>query len=95
VQRQAAPQAARDIVFRARDVRKVYQMGGEWQAFVVKGGRAERRVVPVGHRSTELAEVLPADGEAGDSAPPALAEGDEVILFPSDEIDDGVRVSPR
>jgi hypothetical protein len=92
VQRQAAPQAARDIVFRARDVSKVYQMGGEWQAFVVKGGRAERRVVPVGHRSTELAEVLPADGGG---APPALAEGDEVILFPSDEIDDGVRVSPR
>jgi len=29
VQRQAAPQAARDIVFRARDVSKVYQMGGE------------------------------------------------------------------
>jgi len=46
----------------------------------------------VGHRSTELAEVLPADGGG---APPALAEGDEVILFPSDEIDDGVRVSPR
>ena len=73
----------------------LFQLGGAWQAFVVKGGRAERRVVPVGHRSTELAEVLPADGDAGGGAPPALAEGDEVILFPSDEIDDGARVSPR
>ena len=69
----------------------LFQSGGEWEAFAVRGGRAERRVVRVGHRSTEFAEVLPADG----GATPALAQGDEVILFPSDEIDDGVRVSPR
>jgi len=76
----------------------LFQLGGEWQVFAVKGGQAERRVVRIGHRSTELAEVLPGDGDAGGGdagEPPALAEGDEVILFPSDEIDDGVRVSPR
>lgn len=74
----------------------LFQLGGEWQTFAVRGGRAERRAVRVGHRSTELAEVLPAAEDAGDGRrPPALAEGDQVILFPSDEIDDGVRVSPR
>jgi HlyD family secretion protein len=73
----------------------LFQLGGEWQVFAVKGGRAERRRVRVGHRSTDLAEVLPPEVEAGDEDLPTLAEGDEVILFPSDEIDDGVRVSAR
>jgi HlyD family secretion protein len=88
---------ARIVTWEGDDVLTVptsalFQLGGEWQAFVVKGGRAVRRSVRIGHRSTELAEVLPANG-GDDGVLPPLAEGDEVILFPSDEIDDGVRVT--
>ena len=91
---------ARIVTWEGDDVLTVptsalFQSRGEWQAFVVRGGRAERRVVRVGHRSTDYAEVLPADGGPGDGAARALAAGDEVILFPSDEIDEGARVSPR
>ena len=91
---------ARIVTWESEDVLTVptsalFQLGGEWQAFVVRSGRAERRSVRVGHRSTELAEVQPAVRGGGDGDLPALAEGDEVILFPSDEVDDGVRVAPR
>lgn len=58
--------------------------GDGWSAFVVRGGRAERRAVRVGHLGATAAEVL--DG---------LAAGDEVIVFPSDQIAEGIRVAPR
>jgi len=55
--------------------------GEEWEVFVVQSGRAELRPVQIGHRGLSEVEILG-----------GLAEGDEVILFPSDELRDGVRV---
>jgi HlyD family secretion protein len=55
-----------------------------WTAYVVRNGRAEQRTVRVGHAGAADAEVL--DG---------LAEGEQVIVFPSDQIKPGARVAPR
>jgi HlyD family secretion protein len=57
---------------------------GEWTAFVVRDGRAESRVLRIGHVGGALAEVL-----AG------VRPGDEVVVFPSDQLRDGVRVTSR
>jgi HlyD family secretion protein len=55
-----------------------------WSAFVVKAGRAEARSVRIGHVGGTAAEVI-----AG------IDEGDEVVLFPSDQVKAGTRVSAR
>ena len=60
------------------------RQGGAWSAFVVRGGRAVRRAVRIGHLGATTAEVL--DG---------VAAGEEVIVFPSDRIAEGSRVVPR
>lgn len=62
----------------------LFRAGSEWQVFAVVGGRAERRTVRVGHRNESDAEIL--DG---------VTEGDQVILFPSVDVDDGVAVRMR
>lgn len=61
----------------------LFQRGGAWRAFVVRGGRAhevEVGVLPGGGRETAIAS--------------GLAEGDTVINFPGDLVKDGVRVRP-
>lgn len=58
--------------------------GMKWTAFVVKGGRVESRGVRIGHVGGTSAEVL-----AG------VAVGDEVVVFPSDQIKPGIRVKER
>ena len=58
--------------------------GAEWAAFVVRSGRVERRSVRIGHVGGTAAEVL-----AG------IAPGDEVVIFPSDQVTPGARVKPR
>ena len=57
---------------------------GGWIAFVVRSGRVERRSVRIGHLGGTGAEVL-----AG------IAPGDEVVIFPSDQVTPGVRVKTR
>lgn len=57
---------------------------GGWMAFVVQSGRAVRRAVRVGHLGGTSAEVL--DG---------MAPGDEVVIFPSDQVTSGARVQSR
>jgi HlyD family secretion protein len=52
--------------------------------FVIDGGRARERDVRIGHRTSGAVEVT-----AG------LQPGAEVVLFPSDNIRDGVRVRPQ
>jgi HlyD family secretion protein len=80
---------ARIVVWEAEDVllapsSALGQEAGEWIAFVARDGRAVRRVVRIGERSGLEAQVV-----AG------LAEGEEVVLFPSDLVRDGVRVDTR
>jgi HlyD family secretion protein len=59
----------------------LFQRGGAWRAYAVRGGRArevEVGVLPGGGRETAITS--------------GLAEGDTVINFPGDQVRDGVRV---
>lgn len=57
---------------------------GGWNTFVVRSGRVEMRAVRIGHVGGAAAEVLT-----------GIQPGDEVVLFPSDRIVAGARVSSR
>jgi len=57
---------------------------GGWSAFVVRSGRVEVRPVRVGHVGGTSAEVLG-----------GIDVGDEVVVFPSDRVKPGVRVTAR
>jgi HlyD family secretion protein len=79
---------ARIVVWEAADVMKVptsalFRREGAWSVFVVDGGRACRRAVEIGQRSALEAQVLQ-----------GLDEGARVIVHPSDQVEDGVRVAP-
>jgi HlyD family secretion protein len=80
---------ARIVVWQSDDVLTVpisalFRCEADWCTFVNEAGRAQRRQVAIGPRSDFEAVV-----EAG------LAEGDQVILYPSDQIEAGVRVRGR
>ena len=62
----------------------LFRAGAEWAVFVVEGGRARRRIVQVGEQGSFEAEVRE-----------GLAEGELVVLHPSDRLRDGARVTPR
>jgi HlyD family secretion protein len=55
-----------------------------WSVFVVRDGRAKRQRVEVGHRTGAAVEIRE-----------GLTSGMQVILFPSDQVADGVRVRVR
>lgn len=59
----------------------LFQRDGAWRVFAVEDGRAAERTVELGERGASAAQLIG-----------GLAEGDEVILFPSDQIEEGVRV---
>ena len=78
---------AQITVQEARNVLRVpiaalFRAGGDWAVYTVQDGRASLRPVTLGARNEEFAEVLE-----------GLAEGDEVILRPADEITQGSRVT--
>ncbi len=54
---------------------------GGWAVFVVQSGRAHLRAVSVGAVTDRVAEILG-----------GVVPGDQVVVFPSDQIADGVRV---
>jgi HlyD family secretion protein len=62
----------------------VHRLDEGWAAFVVDQGRARLRKVTIGDRNGSEAEVL--DG---------LREGEHVVLYPTDKVEDGVRVRER
>jgi HlyD family secretion protein len=55
-----------------------------WAVFLARDGRAVRQPITIGERSTQFAQVLQ-----------GLAAGDRVIVFPSDKVADGGRITPR
>jgi len=80
---------ARFILWQGDDVLQVpasslFRHGDGWALFVIDDGRAMRRNVEVGQRNGLSAQILDGVGEA-----------EEVILHPSDKVDDGVRVHRR
>lgn len=62
----------------------LFQDAGAWSVFIVRDGRARIRQVEIGHRSSAMAEVVR-----------GIGAGDDVILFPSDEVTSRVRVKSR
>ncbi|MFC3229073.1 efflux RND transporter periplasmic adaptor subunit [Marinibaculum pumilum] len=79
----------RIVVWEAADLLTVpssalFRNGAEWAVFVAEDGRARMRPVAIGHNNGIRAEVL--DG---------LSAGDDVVLYPSDRIADGMRVAQR
>jgi len=76
----------RIVVWRADDVLTVpastlFQHQGGWHVFVVDDGRARLRAVELGQRGGANVQIVG-----------GLDEGTQVILFPSDRLQDGVRV---
>lgn len=74
---------ARDDILQA-PLSALFRQGDTWAVFVEEGGRATLRTVVIGHTNARTAEVL--DG---------LAEGDRVVLHPSDQIVDGTPIAAR
>jgi HlyD family secretion protein len=78
---------ARIVVWEADDVLQipasaVFRRAGTWNVFVIESGRARHRAVEIGQRGTTAVQVLS-----------GLAEDTEVVLHPSDQVEDGVRVA--
>ncbi len=61
----------------------VFRRGDGWSVFVVEGGVARQRDIVVGHRGSRRVEVLS-----------GVQAGDTVIQHPSDQVRDGIRVTP-
>ena len=61
----------------------LFRHDSDWAVFVIRDGRAELRRVRIGER-----------GEAGAQVLDGLAVGDQVVLFPSDQMTTGRRVTP-
>jgi HlyD family secretion protein len=59
----------------------LFRCAEAWCAFAVENGRARRRLVTIGHRNAQEAEVLE-----------GLAVGEAVIRHPANQIDEGARV---
>jgi len=59
----------------------LFREGTEWAVFVVEKNRAKLTLIELGHRNDDEAEVL--DG---------LKQGEQVILYPGDRIEDGVKI---
>jgi HlyD family secretion protein len=62
----------------------LFRKGDDWAIFAVRDERARAVTMQVGHRNGRTAEVLS-----------GLAEGDRVVLHPSDKIAEGTRVAER
>ena len=77
------------VIFQAQDVVQVpvgalFRDGEGWAVFVVSDGYARKRVMQVGRRGSATALV-----EKG------IAPNEQVIVYPSDAVQDGVRVLAR
>lgn len=62
----------------------LFRKGNDWAVFAVRDGRARSTIVTIGRRNNRIAEITS-----------GLAEGDKVVLHPSDRIGEAVAVSER
>jgi HlyD family secretion protein len=77
---------ARIVTWQGQNVLKIpgsaaFRDGETWSVFVIEGGRARRKMVRIRHRNQTEVEILQ-----------GLTVGQEVILHPSNELKDGIRV---
>jgi HlyD family secretion protein len=80
---------AKIIIWESPDVLRVpigalFRHDDDWAVFVIRDGRARLQILKIGHRNSLNAEVLN-----------GLTEQDEVVMHPSDQVVDGVRVVRR
>ena len=80
---------ARIVIWESHDVLRVpssavFRHGGGWAVFVIEAGRARLRLVQTDQRNPHEVQIL--DG---------LAEHEQVIVHPSNQIQDGVLVRAR
>jgi HlyD family secretion protein len=61
----------------------LFRRGAQWAVFVQQQGRARERLVQVGERNANEAQILL-----------GLQVGDEVLTYPGNQIKDGTRVTP-
>jgi HlyD family secretion protein len=62
----------------------LFRQADRWAVFKAVDGRARLTTVSIGHRNEAVAEILS-----------GLAAGDVILLHPSDQVSDGVRIEPR
>ena len=77
---------ARIVTWSKEEVLKIpisalFRQGENWCVFVAEQGKAGRRTVTVGHRNQSEAEILN-----------GLGKGETVVLHPSNQLDNGMRV---
>jgi HlyD family secretion protein len=80
---------ARVIVWRANEVLQipagaVFRSGDGWAAYVADAGRARLRPLEIGRRNAAKTQVVR-----------GLRAGERVIVYPGDDITDGVRIEAR
>jgi HlyD family secretion protein len=80
---------ARIVVWRNEKTKKIpssalFRSGDDWYVYVDEGDIARKKRVTIGRRSDFESEIL--DG---------LAEGQRVVLYPSDQVADGASLVPR
>jgi HlyD family secretion protein len=79
----------RVVVFEEKETLKVptsslFRKEAKWAVFAADGGRARLRTVEVGRRNGLEAQILS-----------GVAEGEAVVVHPSDRLEDGGRIAPR
>ncbi|MDO8884674.1 efflux RND transporter periplasmic adaptor subunit, partial [Pseudotabrizicola sp.] len=62
----------------------LFRDGSDWATYAVQDGRARLRIITLGERNESFAQVLS-----------GVMAGDQVILHPSDLVEDGVAISGR
>jgi HlyD family secretion protein len=80
---------ARLVIWSGEDVLQVpvsalFRSGGDWAVFAVEGDRARLKKVGVGRMNDRHAQIVS-----------GLAQGDEVIVYPNDLLEDGSPVERR
>lgn len=62
----------------------LFRSGGKWSVFRVQNGKAQITEIEIGHSNGSEAEIVS-----------GLADGDQVILYPGNQVVDGARVKKR
>jgi HlyD family secretion protein len=80
---------ARFVIWEGENVLQVpasslFRVDDGWAVFLVKNGNAIQQMVKVGHRNGLIAQILE-----------GVKEGEKVVNHPSDEVEDGVRITER